>query len=360
MRSKRLVLPAAFAIVTAVLLLTRVSVAGQSGAAAAKAPAQAGAYKAPRTADGHPDLSGVWANNSATPLERLPEFKGRALLTDEEVGRLQRKAREIFASGADAAFGDDFFKAALADDTNKAADRSSRSFDQVTGNYSAVWLVQREFDRRTSLITDPPDGRMPPMTPAAQKQFTADLGATLNGRADAPEDRPLSERCITFGVPDTLAGYNSYYQIVQSKNAIAINTERIHDTRVIRMDGTPHAPKKVKMYLGDSRGHWEGDTLVIDTTNFAPGAGIRGSDENLHLIERFTRVSPTKINYEFTIDDPTVWTRPWTAMIPLSQSKDQIYEYACHEGNYALPGVLGGARVKEKGAVKTSTASSKQ
>jgi hypothetical protein len=113
------------------------------------------------------------------------------------------------------------------------------------------------------------------------------------------------------------------------------------------------------MFNGDSRGHWEGDTLVVDTTNFAPGSGIRGSDENLHLTERFTRVSATKINYEFTIDDPTVWTRPWTAMIPLSQSKDQIYEYACHEGNYALPGVLGGARVKEKGGAKTSTASSR-
>ena len=359
MRARRLVLPAAFAMMTAVLLLTRMPVAGQSNTAAPKATAAAGTYKAPRTADGHPDFNGIWANNSATPLERLPEFKGRAMLTDEEVARLQRKAREIFSSGADAAFGDDFFKAAIADDKDKASDRSSRSFDQVTGNYSAVWLVEREFDRRTSLITDPPDGRMPPMTPAAQKAFTTDLGAALTGRADGPEDRPLSERCITFGIPDTLAGYNSYYRFVQSKSAIAINTERIHDTRIIRMDGTPHVAKNVKLWLGDSRGRWEGDTLVVDTTNFAPGSGIRGSDENLHLTERFTRVSPTKINYEFTIDDPTVWTKPWTAMIPLSQSKDEIYEYACHEGNYALPGVLGGARVKEKG-VKTSTTSSKQ
>jgi hypothetical protein len=359
MRAKRFVLPGALAMMTAVFLLARVPVAGQSNTAPREASAPAGAYKAPRTADGHPDLSGVWANNSATPLERLPEFNGRALLTDEEVARLQRKAREIFASGADAAFGDDFFKAALADDTNKASDRSSRSFDQVTGNYSAVWLVEREFDRRTSLITDPPDGHMPPMTPAAQKRFSADIGAVLNGRADGPEDRPLSERCITFGVPDTLAGYNSYYQIVQSKSAVAINTERIHDTRIIRMDGAPHVAKNVRLWLGDSRGRWEGDTLVIDTTNFAAGAGIRGSDENLHLTERFTRISSTRISYEFTIDDPTVWTKPWSAMIPLSQSKDQIYEYACHEGNYALPGVLGGARVKEKSGAKASASSSK-
>jgi hypothetical protein len=337
-------------------------VAGQTASAARRtnrAAAPANTYKAPRTAAGHPDLQGVWANNSATPLERLKEFGDRAYLTDQEVARLQKRANEIFSTGADAAFGDDFFKAALVDDTAAAADRSSRSFDKVTGNYSAVWLVEREFDRRTSLITDPPEGRIPPMKPEAMKRFAADASAILNSRADGPEDRPLSERCITFGIPDTLAGYNSYYQIVQSPSVIAINTERIHDTRIIRMDGTPHVAKNVHMWLGDSRGRWEGDTLVVDTTNFAPGSGIRGSDENLHLIERLTRVDATTINYEFTIDDPTVWTRSWTAMIPLKQSKDQIYEYACHEGNYALPGVLAGARVQEKGGTKSTTASSR-
>ena len=317
-------------------------------------------YKAPRTADGHPDFTGVWANNSATPIERLPEFKGRALLTDEEVARLQRKAGEIFATGADAAFGDDFFKAALADDTNKAADRSSRSFDQVTGNYSAVWLVQREFDRRTSLITDPPDGRMPPMTPAAQKQFAADIGATLTGRADAPEDSPAQRALHHVRRPATRwPATTATTRSCSRTNASRSDIERIHDARVIRMDGRRMSAKNVRTGLGDSRGHWEGDTLVVDTTNFAPGAGFRGRgrepapDRTLHAGQ------PDQDHYEFTIDDPTTGRVRGRAMIPLSQSKEQIYEYACHEGNYALPGVLGGARVKEKGA-KTSTTSSKQ
>src|SRR3954467_12373712 len=334
MRSRHLVAPIVLAVVMAGGL-AGVSISGQTGGAAARQPAAATPYKAPRTANGHPDLQGVWANNSATPLERLPEFGDRALLTDQEVARLQKKANEIFSSGADAAFGDDFFKAALEDDKSAASDRSSRSFDKVTGNYSAVWLVEREFDRRTALVMDPPDGRIPPMTAEGQKRAAAGYGALLGTKADGPEDRPLSERCITFGIPDTLAGYNSYYQIVQTPTTIAMMTERIHDTRIIHLDNTPHLPSNVRLWLGDSRGHWEGDTLVVDTTNFEPRSGIRGSDENLHLIERFTRVNPTTVNYEFTVQDPTIWTKPWTVMIPLKRSADQIYEYACHEGNYA-------------------------
>jgi hypothetical protein len=359
MSRRALAVAAAFACVPALVLLARVTVAGQAAAPKPNQPAPSNAYKAPRTPAGHPDLQGVWANNSATPLERLQEFGDRAYLTDEEVARLQRRANEIFSSGADAAFGDDFFKAALADDKSAAADRSFRSFDKVTGNYSAVWLVEREFDRRTSLITDPPDGRIPPRTEEAQKRMASSAGAVLNGRADGPEDRPLSERCITFGIPDTLAGYNSYYQIVQTPTVIALMSERIHDTRIIRLDGSPHLPSHVRLWLGDSRGRWEGVTLVVDTTNFSARSGLRGSDENLHLTERFTRVSPTTINYEFTVDDPTVWTRPWTTMIPLTRSNDQIYEYACHEGNYALPGVLAGARMQEKTGKKSGATSSR-
>jgi hypothetical protein len=351
MRYRSLVLSASFAVGALVLSLARVPVAGQTSAAApAKPPAAPAKRHAPlRTSFGKPDLQGVWANNTATPLERLKEFGDRALLTDQEVARLQKRADEIFGSGADAAFGDDFFKAALVEDP-KAADRSTRSFDKVTGNYSAVWLVEREFDRRTSLITDPPDGRVPPMTADAQqrqKTAAARYGVGI-GPADGPEDRPLSERCITFGIPDTLAGYNSYYQFVQTPTSIAISSERIHDVRLIPLDGRPHLPSDVRLWLGDPRGHWEGDTLVVDTTNFSKKSSFRGSDENLHLVERFTRVNETTMRYEFTVDDPTVWTRSWTAMIPLKRSNDQIYEYACHEGNYALPGVLAGARVQEK------------
>jgi hypothetical protein len=356
MRHRGLVVSAGLAVALFAVSLAGVKVAGQ----AAAADGAGKRYTAPRTAAGQPDLQGIWANNSATPLERLKEFGDRALLTDQEVARLQKRANEIFGSGADAAFGDDFFKAALEEDP-KAADRSTRSFDKVTGNYSAVWLVERNFDRRTSLITDPPDGKVPPMTADAQKRFGA-VAARYGigqGPTDGPEDRPLSERCITFGLPDTLAGYNSYYQFVQTPTSVAILTERIHDVRVIPLNGGPHLPSSVHLWLGDARGRWDGDTLVVDTTNFSAKSSFRGSDENLHLIERFTRVSPTTINYEFTIDDPTVWTKSWTAMIPLKQSKDQIYEYACHEGNYALPGVLGGARMEERAAANKSTSGSR-
>jgi hypothetical protein len=346
MRHRGLAVSAGLAAMIAVVSLARVPVAGQAAAGGAGAVKR---YTPARTAFGQPDLQGVWANNSATPFERPKEFGDRALLTDQEVARLQKRANEIFSAGADAAFGDDFFLAALADDPN-AANASSRSFDKVTGNYSAVWLVERDFDRRTSLVTDPSNGKIPPMTAEAQQRMqatTARYGVGL-GPTDGPEDRPLSERCITFGFPDTLAGYNSYFQFVQTPTSVAILSERIHDVRVIPIDAGPHLPSNVRLWLGDPRGHWEGDTLVVDSTNFSAKSSFRGSDENLHLVERYTRVSPTTIEYRFTVDDPTVWTRQWSAMIPLKRSSDQVYEYACHEGNYALPGVLAGARMQER------------
>ena len=358
MRDRRFTFAVGIAIAVAAVSLAWVPLAGQTAAASKARTPAAAKYTPPRTTDGQPDLSGVWANNSATPLERPKEFGDRAFLTDEEVGRLQRRANEIFGSGADAAFGDDFFKAALAADSN-VADRSFRSFDKVTGNYSAVWIVGRDFDKRTSLITDPPGGRIPALTPAAQARQGGSYVRVSGeneldlGKFDGFEDRPLSERCITFGFPDTLAGYNSYYQIVQSPGYVAIYTERIHDTRIIPLDGRPHVAPGVHLWLGDSRGRWEGDTLVVDTTNFSARSAFLGATESLHLIERFTRVGPTTINYEFRVEDPATWTKPWTVMIPLKHSSEHIYEYACHEGNSALTGVLAGARVQEKSAVST-------
>jgi hypothetical protein len=351
MSPRSLASSAGLAVVIAVVSLAREPVAGQTASAVSKAKTPAPAakkYTPPRTPDGQPDLQGVWANNNATPLERLTEFGDRAFLTDAEVARLQKRANEIFGSGADAAFGDDFFKAALAEDSKAAASASFRSFDKITGNYSAAWLVERDFDRRTSLITNPSDGRVPPMTPEAQQREAAAGRRGPLGTFDGPEDRPLSERCITFGVPDTLAGYNSYYQFVQTPGYVMMLSERIHDVRMIPLDGRPHLPSNVRLWLGDSRGHWEGDTLVVDTTNFSSKMNFRGSGENLHLVERFTRVGPTAINYEFTVEDPTTWTKPWTAMIPLKHTDDHIFEYACHEGNSALAGVLAGARAEEK------------
>jgi hypothetical protein len=303
-------------------------------------------WTVPRTVDGQPDLQGVWANNSATPLERPKALAGRAFLTDEEVAALKKKAAELFGNGnSDAAFGDSVFESALANVEGKKS--GFKSVDGGTGDYSSVWVVARDWDNRTSLITDPPDGRLPPLTPEAESKVAA-AAAARNRLPAGPEDRSLSERCITYGSPQLVAGYQSYYQIVQSSNSVVILTEMIHDARVIPMDGRPHLPSNIRTWLGDARGHWEGDTLVVDSTNFKPGVFRNVSTEKLHVIERFTRTGPDSLHWEVTIDDPGAWTRPWTAMIPLRSSNKFVFEYACHEGNYGLRDILAGARREEQ------------
>jgi hypothetical protein len=300
--------------------------------------ATATAYSPPRLSGGKPDLQGIWANNNATPLERPLSLQGRAVLTDDEVKALQARYAEIFAGDGDAAFGDSIFEAILTD----VQKYKPLSFDASTGNYNAFWLVEREFDNRTSLIVDPADGRIPPLQPdaiAARKPRTG-------GGSDGPESRTLSERCISFGVPDLLAGYNSYYQIVQTDDYVVMTAEKIHDARIIPLDGRPHAPGTVRTWLGDSRGHWDGDTLVVETINFING--FRGASDQLRLIEKFRRIGASTINYEVTVEDPQTWTRPWTFMIPLKHTPDQIYEYACHEGNSSMSGILAGARAEEQ------------
>ncbi len=303
-------------------------------------------WSAHRTAHGHPDLQGVWANNSATPLERPKALEGRAFLTDQEVAALKTKAAELFANGnSDAAFGDTVFESVLAN--VKGTKSGFKSTDGGTGDYSSVWTVARDWDNRTSLITDPADGRLPPMTPQAKEKQRTALAA-MTGRPSGPEDRSLSERCITYGSPQLVAGYQSYYQIVQTRTSVAILTEMIHDVRVIPIDGRPHLPPQVQSWIGDARGHWEGDTLVVDSTNFKPGAFRNVSTEKLHVVERFTRTGPDSLRWELTIDDPGAWTKPWSAMIPLRSSNKTIYEYACHEGNYGLQDILAGARREDK------------
>jgi len=321
------------------LAIIVLSLAGIGSALAAKP------YAPPRTPDGKPDLQGVWANNNATPLERPKSLADRALLTEEEVAALRKRQEEIFAGDGDAAFGDAIFEAVISD----VHKYKPTSFDVSTGNYNAFWLVERDFDNRTSLITDPPTGRIPEMTDAGQKRVAQNLqNRSLN---EGPESRSLSERCITFGVPDLLAGYNSYYQIVQTANAVILHAEKIHDARVIYLDGRPHAHASVSGWMGDSRGHWDGDTLVVDTVNLK--SSFRGASEKLHLVERFRRVGDNTIHYEITIDDPATWTKPWTLMIPLKRTDDHIYEYACHEGNTGLAGILSGARAEERQAAST-------
>jgi hypothetical protein len=296
-------------------------------------------YSVPRTSDGKPDLQGIWANNNATPLERPKILEGRALLTEQEVAALKQRYADIFAGDGDAAFGDAIFEAVLSD----VQKYKPTTFDVQTGNYNAFWLVERDFDNRTSLITDPPDGRMPPLLPQAA---TRQMVAYPTQSADGPEDRGLTERCITFGVPDVLAGYNSYYQVVQTPDAVVLYAEKIHDARIIPLDGRPHAPSSIRTWLGDSRGRWEGDTLVVETVNLRRSFLI--ASDRLKLIERFTRVGPNTLHYEITVDDPETWTRPWTFMIPLRRTEQAIYEYACHEGNIGLAGILSGARVEER------------
>jgi hypothetical protein len=318
------------------------------GAATLASLAQGQTWKTPRTPDGKPDLQGYWANNNATPLERPKELAGRANLTDAEVAAMKKKAHELFGGKSDAAFGDTVFLSTLANVQGTKA--GFKSTDGDTGDYSSVWTVERDWDNRTSLITDPPDGRIPAMTPDAQQRRDA-ARAAAQRPATGPEDRSLSERCITYGTPQLTEGYQSNYQIVQSPTSVAFMTEMIHDARIIPLDGHPHPPSAVKQWLGDSRGHWEGDTLVIDTTNYKPRAFMSVSSDKLHVTERFSRSGPETLKYEITIDDPDTWTKPWSLMIPLRNSAP-VYEYACHEGNEGLAGILAGARAAEAAATK--------
>jgi hypothetical protein len=302
-------------------------------------------WKAPRTQDGQPDLQGVWLNNSATPLERPKALEGRSSLTDDEVANLKRNADRLFSDGnADLPVGDNLFLTALA---NPEQYRSSRG-----SNRSAAYMIAREFDRRTSLIVDPPDGRIPALTPEAQQRRAA-LAAKERALA-GPEDLNNNTRCVATGVP-RIGGVGAdpqygYYQIIQGPGYVSILMEAIHDARIIPLDRRPHLPPSIRQLSGDPRGHWEGATLVVDTTNFAPTSNFLGSSNRLHLVERFTRVSPDTIDYQVTADDPTTWTKPWTVLVHLKQMPVNIYEFACHEGNaHSMLAILAGARAAERG-----------
>jgi hypothetical protein len=350
------------------------SVAGQTGPAGAKAKKTAATmtWTPPRTPYGQPDLQGVWSNNSVTPLERPQALEGKKFLTDEEVRQLKARADRLFKSGEnDFIAGDNVFLAALADlDEYKNPNATGSSAEM------AAW----EFDNRTSLITDPPDGKIPALTPEARQRQAAVAAANFgvpwqpgldpaeqNRRAAAatagrrlpagPEDLSNALRCITWGVPK-LGGnsaYLSHYQILQAPGYVVVVSEVIHEARIIPLDGRPPLPPSIQQWNGDSRGRWEGNTLVVETGNFSAKSYFMGSTENLRLVERFTRTAPDMINYEITLNDPTTWTKPWTAVIHLKRSQDQIYEFACHEGNnHTMAGMLSGARAEEKAAEKTA------
>jgi len=310
--------------------------------------AQGQQYKAPLAGDGHPDLQGFWANNNATPVERPKELANHPVLTDDEVKAMRKKAEEMFTGKVDAAFGDQIFLTTWAN--VKGLKLGFTSTDGETGDYSSEWNDHRVWDNRTSLITSPADGRMPPLTDRAEK-LREEQRIARQRPAQGPEDRSFGERCITRGVPAIQAGYQSYFQIVQTKTAVMMETEMFHDIRVIKMDGGPHPPATVQSWMGDSRGHWEGNTLVIDTTNFKPRAFQSISSEKLHVTERISRPDAETLRWEITIDDPGAWSKPFSMMVPLQKSSVPVYEYACHEGNYGLAGILAGARADEAKAV---------
>jgi hypothetical protein len=318
-------------------------------------PAEAGqtageGWTLPRTPDGRPDFQGVWANNNVTPLERPEQWAGKQRLTAEELAELKAAAARVVESGLDAQFGDQLVLKALAGLTD------ADSYD-TTGNYNQFWMVERDFTNQTSLVVDPADGQVPPLTVGARQRAAAAAAYRDGHPADGPEDRPLGERCANFGVPRLGAGYNSYVQIFQTPDHIALFKEMAHDVKLIPLDGSPHVPGTVRQWNGDSRGRWEGDTLVVETGNFSAKSDFRGSAEGLHLVERYTRTGPETLTYEVTIADSTVWTQPWTVLIQLRYSPDPIFEYACHEGNYGMEGILAGHRAEERNGDTTSTES---
>ena len=320
-------------------------------------------YSPRRLTDGHPDLQGTYDVATITPLERPAGMP--AAYTKEQAQRREQAAAKMRAEGDRAIRGD---RSA----PPKGGDGSAGAAGNV-GGYNTGWLdpgstytvVNGEI--RSSIIVDPPNGKVPPLSAAARKaiamrvQPTSDAQENANdpglekapGAYDDPERRPLGERCLLgFGStagPPALPNYfyNNLHQIVQTPDAIMILTEMVHDARIVRMNAQ-HLPKNIRQWLGDSIGHWEGDTLVVDTTNFTDKTRFRGSTENLHVVERFTRVDDRTLLYRFTVEDANTWDRPWTGEYAWPATDAKIYEYACHEANYAMTDILKGARLREK------------
>ena len=324
----------------ALVSLVPMLVAGQSQASATQA------WDGPRTPWGDPDLQGVWDYWTFTPLERPDEFAGKDVLTDEEAAQVAEQGRS----------------AALESDGDGLGAGSTGAYGQE------VWTERARAPalNQPSLIVDPPNGKLPSLTPAETRRVnahTAAGGRPVRSRAaglgtDGPEDRGLAERCIvgfSTGPPMLPAGYNNNVQIFQAPGYVALAVEMIHDVRIVPLDGRAHVPPGIGQWLGDSRGRWEGDTLVVDTANFTDKIGSFsttavswGTGENLHLTERFTRVDADTLRHEFTVNNPAVFTRSFSGVFPMKRNDLPLYEYACHEGNYGLFNILSGARAEER------------
>ena len=294
---------------------------------------------APRTAWGQPDLQGVWDFRSITPLQRPERLENQEFLTEEEAAELEQ--------------------AAVARDA-AAWDREARRTEAGgnVGAYNNFWMDRGQKavgTRRTSLIVDPPNGRMPEQTTAAQQRAGVRRDYRREHPADGPEDFSNGVRCIlgfNAGPPFTPSAYNNNMQLFQTPDHVVVATEMVHTARIIPLDGSPHLPSNVQQWSGDSRGHWEGETLVVETTNHTDKTRWRGSTPDMRLVERFTRVDAETLLYEFTVTDPTTWTAPWTAAVPLLLNPEPMFEYACHEGNYSMGVMLAGTREEEKAAAE--------
>ena len=294
---------------------------------------------APRTPWGKPDLHGVWDFAILTPLERPEQFAGKETLTDEDVANIveQSVQQTQFLSG----------------NIGK------------TGTYDEFWFdfgTDVSADRRTSLIVDPSNGRVPPLTPTAQKRMAARQAYLRDHPADSWEDRNIGERCIlgfNTGPPMAPSAYNNVFQLFQTPDHVVILNEMVHDARVVPLDDSAHLPPHMRQWHGDSRGHWDGDSLVVETISFTDKTSFRGSTDSLHLVERFTRADADTLLYEFTVTDPRTFTQPWTAVVPMNLSSNRTYEYACHEGNYGMEGILAGHRAEERASAEASTQESK-
>ena len=328
-------LAAAVAAVIVVALLGPAPAAGQTPSSATKATTVGKAWTPPRTSDGKPDLQGIWTDNTLTPLERPKKLGAREFYTDEEFADLTRRARQ----------GEKVEEADLGATAPQAVryDLEVYGFDRTKLRFAPT--------KRTSLIVGP-EGVVPPVLPQA-RQRNADRAAMNRGHEfDSHENRPLQERCIVMGqeripmIPGANEG--NLLQIVQGPGYVTLLHEIDHSTRVIPTDGRQHVPQNIRQWQGDSVGHWEGNTLVVDTTNFTDLTAYRGSGEKLHLVERFTRAADDTMIYQFTVEDPATWAKPWTAEVPWTKTKGPVYEYACHEGNTMISTILRGARVVEE------------
>lgn len=314
--------------ILAAMLSTSASIAQQKGASSS----------VPRTPWGDPDLQGTWTAEAelSVPFERPAQYGERQLLTDQEfAARLAQTEKQIQSDNSE-------FDIDTADRSNAGAVGSATS-------PPPHWLERGKTSRRTSIVIDPPDGRIPALVPAAQKRTQGPRGTFGASTFNGPEDLSLWERCITRGMPSAIfpTVYNANVRLVQAPGVVAITYEMIHDTRIIPIGSSAHVGSAIRGYFGDSRGHWEGDTLVVDVTNLTEKGNYRGSRDMLHLVERFTRMGST-LRYEVTADDPQTWTRPWTAAVELAPQPDGMFEYACHEGNNSMRNILSAARAGEK------------